>query len=516
MILRELITKFGFQVDDSGVQKIDKAINQAKKGLGEVAERAQNAGKSLTLFVTAPLLGLAAASVKVASDAEETFSKFGVVFRDLSKESENVASNLQKNFGLSSVQAKQLLGDTGDLLTGFGFTQKSALDLSSQVNELAVDLASFTNFSGGAEGASKALTKALLGERESIKSLGISILDEDVKARVLLNTQKGLTFETERQAKAYATLQIAQEQSKNAIGDYARTSGGLANVARRLGARITDLGVSFGKILIPIVTKAALKAEELLLFFTGLSERTKTIILVIGGLVAVVGPLLLALGFVVSLVITLISGFTALAVSIGVTNAQLLLFIAYWALVAVAAVAAVALIILVLEDLYAFFTGEDSLTGIIVAEFGKAFDYIGELFNGLPGIVQAAIALATTPVRAFFSLIRAAGGALGALSEGDFSGALDALTEGVQNVVDPSRVLGNGLGGLLGLGPTQSGTTAAVSGGSTANVEAPITVNVPPNTPPEEVAQASREGVRDGLQDLFQETGRQLQTPISE
>ena len=97
------------------------------------------------------------------------------------KKAEDTAKTFRQSFGLSRKAAKQLLGDTGDLLVGFGFTEDAALDLSKKVNELAVDLASFTNFSGGAEGASLALTKALLGERESIKSLGIAITEADLK-----------------------------------------------------------------------------------------------------------------------------------------------------------------------------------------------------------------------------------------------------------------------------------------------------------------------------------------------
>lgn len=193
--------------------------------------------------------------IKMASDAEETSSKFATVFQTVSKESEAMAKNLSRNYGLSSTAAKKMLGDTGDLLTGFGFTGEAALDLAGKVNELAVDLASFTNYSGGAEGASQALTKALLGERESVKLLGISILEEDVKAKIALMTKQGMTFETERQAKAYATLLIAQEQSKNAIGDFARTSESFANQQRILNARLSELAVTLGEKILPAATK---------------------------------------------------------------------------------------------------------------------------------------------------------------------------------------------------------------------------------------------------------------------
>ena len=299
------------------LNQFSSQMQNANRDLQKFGEKMTSIGSGLTLGVTLPILGLGAAAVKTASDAEETSAKFNTVFSDISDAAKESASVLRNSYGLSSTASQQLLSDTGDLLTGFGFSQEGALDLSTEVNKLAVDLASFTNFSGGAEGASQALTKALLGERESVKSLGISILESDVKARVLLNTQQGLTFETERQAKAFATLQIAQEQSKNAIGDYARTSDGFANQMRLLKARLEDVSVQFGQILLPYVTKLAGFTGKLIEKFSNLDESTKKIIVVIGALAAVIGPLLVTIGFLATTVLPgLIASFGFLSATV--------------------------------------------------------------------------------------------------------------------------------------------------------------------------------------------------------
>ena len=255
MIVRDLLTRWKIVVDDKTLNKLDRQIRQTKRNFEAAGKASIKFGKNLSLFVTAPLVGLGAILVKTASDAEEGASKFGTVFKSIAGEADKTAESLKNSFGLSRAESKELLGDTGDLLTGFGFTQESALELSNSVQELAVDLASFTNFSGGAQGASKALTKALLGERESIKSLGISILEEDVKRKVALNTANGMTFATTRQAKAFATLTLAQEQSQNAIGDFARTNKQFANRLRIMRSRANDLAVSFGQILLPAALK---------------------------------------------------------------------------------------------------------------------------------------------------------------------------------------------------------------------------------------------------------------------
>lgn len=283
--------KFGVNMDSfrSSMQKFEKTMK-------ETGDRLQSVGSKISLGITLPIVALGTASLKAASDAQETFSKFDTVFRNVSKSAEDAFQILRNEYGLSSRASKEMLSDTGDLLIGFGFTQQAALDMSLEVNKLAVDLASFQNFAGGAEGASDALTKALLGEREALKSLGIAILDEDVKKQVAINTSKGLTYETEREAKAHATLQLAIQQSGNAIGDYARTKDSAANQTKLFWARLDDLSVMFGSHILPYFTKAVSKLTELVDWFSKMDDEGKKNILIFAGIAAAIGPLLTVLG----------------------------------------------------------------------------------------------------------------------------------------------------------------------------------------------------------------------------
>ncbi len=188
-------------------------------------------------IATAAFVVLAKAATefsKAASDAEEISSKFATIFRDISKEAEGVADSFAENFGLAGSTARELLGNTADLLTGLGFTQEGALDLSEQVNTLAADLASFSNFAGGTTGASEALTKALLGEAESAKALGIVINQNTKEYKDAIKFYTEVEGKTLLQAKAFTALQFATEQSGNAIGDVSRTWESHANVQRRL------------------------------------------------------------------------------------------------------------------------------------------------------------------------------------------------------------------------------------------------------------------------------------------
>jgi len=235
--------------DNSGLKKSLTEADRSASGLGSTFKRI---GPMIAGALAAAGIGAFAKEViKAASDAEETAQKFGVVFSSIQKQAGDVARNLAKNYGLSSTASKQLLSDTGDLLTGFGFSQQAALDMSEQVNTLAVDLASFTNYAGGAEGASAALTKGLLGEREALKSLGIAIMDADLKEFI---ESQGKSYETAtRQEKAQATLTLAYKQSKNALGDFARSSDSFANQQRVLNAILEDTKVNIGSQVLPVL-----------------------------------------------------------------------------------------------------------------------------------------------------------------------------------------------------------------------------------------------------------------------
>lgn len=295
--------------------KFTADIKQFEAGLKRVGSRMkdfgnqmQSFGKDMSMRVSLPMIAAGASMVKAASDAEETESKFNTVFRSVSEQATAAFNTLREQYGLSSTTSRQLLGDTGDLLTGFGFAQEMALDLATEVNKLAVDLASFTNYVGGAEGASQALTKALLGERESLKALGISIMEEDVKTQMAIDSQEGLTFATERQAKAFATLRLAQQQSGNAIGDYARTSDGLANQMRLLTQRFEDLQVEIGKILIDVLDLDSV-IGNLIDSITSVNEDTLRSYTNFGLLATVVPLVTWALGSLIKNIGLIIQGF---------------------------------------------------------------------------------------------------------------------------------------------------------------------------------------------------------------
>jgi len=275
-------------------KQFQSALRKSTRSIQRFGKKMQGFGDTMTRNITLPVVGLGAAAVKLASDFEETQSKFNTVFKDISDNAQAASKELSDSFGLSSRASMQLLSDTGDLLTGFGFTQEEALKLSKEVNKLAVDLASFTNVEGGAEAASKALTKALLGERESIKQLGIAITEADLKS---FAAEQGLVFkELGRVEKATLTYQLALQQSQNAVGDFARTSDGFANQLRILKAELEDVAVQLGVEILPLAKDLVSGLRDLAKFTNRFSSEQRTAALKVAGFAAVLGPIITVAG----------------------------------------------------------------------------------------------------------------------------------------------------------------------------------------------------------------------------
>jgi hypothetical protein len=257
--------------DTSDVDKLTKDLKKAEtqsksSGLsfGKLAAAfsvGQLAASAMTKVIGGLTNGIKQ-SLNLARDFQESQNKLSVTFSGVSNSANKMRDDLAKSFGFSKKAATDLLGATGDLLTGFGFTQGAALDLSGRVQALSADLASFQNLEGGAQRASESLTKALTGETESLKSLGIVVRQNtpEFKNRIKqLQEQKGLT---ESQAKAEAIFEQAVKQSANAIGDYARTQDSLANVQRRTQASIEDIQVLIGTKFVPVLTDISVAISD--------------------------------------------------------------------------------------------------------------------------------------------------------------------------------------------------------------------------------------------------------------
>lgn len=215
-------------------------------------------------FAAAQVGGFLKDAVAGASDLGESMSKNQTIFGDSFGAIEKFASGADKAMGQSKAQALAATGVFGNLIRSLGVGAPEASAMSMQMVQLASDLASFNNTS--VDEALEALRAGITGEAEPLKKFGINMNDATLKAQALkmgliASEKEGLTPQT----KALAAQALIMAQTTLAQGDFARTSGGLANQQRILAAQVENLKARIGAALLPALTEVALFANEKLI-----------------------------------------------------------------------------------------------------------------------------------------------------------------------------------------------------------------------------------------------------------
>lgn len=253
-----------------GAERVQRSLNQINGTLGGLSRFAKGATAALAgIFTVSAVTKGAYNAVKAFSDMQEETQKFGIVFSDVSKEAEAGVADLVNNFGQSELAATRMMAQTGDLLKGFGMASGDVVALSAGIAKMGSDIASFTNYSGGAEEATFALTKAMLGETEQAKSLGVAIKTDTPEFKNLaIQAQNtgvyiaglGRTFKasTAQEAKAIAAAATIYQQKAHVLGDFARNQDSIANQSRLLGNRLLDLKINIGVFIDSVIQTSPL------------------------------------------------------------------------------------------------------------------------------------------------------------------------------------------------------------------------------------------------------------------
>jgi hypothetical protein len=221
-----------------------------KKSLKNVGRQLQDVGK-VGLAVTAPLVGVFTGAVLAASDAQETMSKFSVVFGDQADAMKEFGDTLATTLGRSKYEIAGTLASFQDLFVPMGLAADEARDLSKQVATLAIDLASFNNMADA--DVVRDLQAALTGSGEVMKKYGVIVSEAAVKQE-LLNMKLDPKAATEAQ-KAVARFNIILRGTTAAQGDALRTANGFANRMKSLTSTIHDTGAELGLALMPEIEK---------------------------------------------------------------------------------------------------------------------------------------------------------------------------------------------------------------------------------------------------------------------
>ena len=203
---------------------------------------------------------------------------FGVALPLVTKEADANATAM----GLTTSQYTKAATAIGDLLIPMKFQREEAAQISTELVNLSGALSEWTGGQISSIEVSRILSKALLGEREELKQLGISIQEADVKARLAEKGLEGLTGEMLQQAKAAATLELITEKSTDAQTAFANNSDILVRRQAELSAKLTEVTEKITTALLPVFERLVHVADNIasgILSFTkaltGLSDPAK-------------------------------------------------------------------------------------------------------------------------------------------------------------------------------------------------------------------------------------------------
>lgn len=250
--LASLVVRVGADVSGvtAGMNTLQKRSRKLKKQFGTVRDSTIRWQSALGVLAGATGLALAGQKVfELGASIEETASKFNTVFGPSVEGAQQFLDDFAATAGLTNTEGQEVLATTGAIAQGMGLSQKASAGFSQEVVKLAGDLTSFNDVP--IADTSRAIQSALTGERESLKRLGIVILETDVQKRALAMTGKESAKALTQEEKAHATLALITERAGVAVGDLARTKDSAANRARKLRADVLNLRNSFATALQP-------------------------------------------------------------------------------------------------------------------------------------------------------------------------------------------------------------------------------------------------------------------------
>ena len=245
---REVATETGLAT--RGVDRLGRSTRLLTGGLATMGRAAGIAGAALGYG----LYRGAKVSIAAATDVNESLTKNEVLFGEHAKTIEKFSDTSARSLGIGRRAALEYTGTFGNLFEALEIGDKRSAGLSVGLTKLAADMASFNNATP--EEALEALRSGLVGETEPLRRFGVNINDaalrEEAFSQGLIKSKKNVL---EPRVKALAAVALATKQTEAAHGDFARTSGGLANQQRILNASLDDVAVTFGDALLPTVTK---------------------------------------------------------------------------------------------------------------------------------------------------------------------------------------------------------------------------------------------------------------------
>lgn len=255
--MAEKTFKFKFTGD---AKDLSRATGQVSGDLdsagGKISKSAKRiAGALAAAFAVDKLISFGTELYNIGAQAELWDSKANIVFGDQVGMVQTWADGAAGAMGMTSRELTGLTANMADLLVPMGATREEAATMSMGVGELSGALSAWSGGTRSATEVNEILAAALLGERDSLKSLGISINQAEVDTRALSLAQADGREEFTQLDQAMATNQLIMEKSTDAQTAWTNGTFDATKKSNELKASIATLKEQLGTALLPVVQK---------------------------------------------------------------------------------------------------------------------------------------------------------------------------------------------------------------------------------------------------------------------
>lgn len=278
------------KLQEINLVKLDHIIQKAN----DLGNTLVGLGAKMTVGITAPIALAANEAVQLSSDLAESQNVIEVAFGESSAAIDKWSQGLLDSFGLSELSAKQYAGTFMTLSNSMGVANSSGTEMSKTLTELSSDMASFYN--ARQDVAANALKGIFTGETESLKQFGVVMTEASLSSFALSEGISTAYKDMTQAEKVMLRYQFVIEALSQAQGDFASTSDSLANQQRVLTEQIKVLAIELGNELLPIAQDVVGWINQMVKYFSQMTEEEKKAIITVAALAAAMGPLLTATG----------------------------------------------------------------------------------------------------------------------------------------------------------------------------------------------------------------------------
>lgn len=243
MIVRELLTRFGVDFDDSGSKKAESALDSLKSFAGKVG-LAVSAGA-----VAAGLYKI----VEMGAAASENLALLRVTFGETSDAMLRWADEQSKVLGRSKYSLRQYAGAIGVVTKGLTGSEQDAAKVSQSFAALAVDFKAFFDLASD-EDALNAFRSALTGETEPMKRFGVVMDEASLAAFAMREGHRKLWKDMSAAEKTMLRYRFIMGSStvQLAMGAAAREADSFGNRLASLKESVRDIATALGAKFLPM------------------------------------------------------------------------------------------------------------------------------------------------------------------------------------------------------------------------------------------------------------------------